>query len=403
MPVFDRDLCLLHEKFDLIDFGLGSLVLYHLVQGRVVSADDFHLGGLTAGLIVNDAVSRHVDAHVSGGFVGIAAVNALKNGIQHRKDFNVPIIVYRGLAVSLQMKGIDHVHIIQVRRGRLIGQIDGVLERDVPDREGLELGVARLDAPQVVMVELGQAGGHFPAARTGSRDDYERARCLYIVVFPITVFADDQGDIGGIALYGIMEIHLYIFLFQFGFELFCAALSGIMSDDYNSYVQSSVEELVPQPQNVHVVCNAEIPSHLVLLDVGGADNYNDLCIIGKLHQHLQLRVGCKAGKHSGGMVIIEKLSSEFQIELVPELNDALFNMLRLHFQILAVVKTDFHCVPRFYKKTDMMDFMCFSSPAEPASSIISPTTLRFHILPQIAPHWNGKIHKIYGAKEHART
>ena len=32
-----------------------------------------------------------------------------------------------------------HVHVVQVRGGGLVGQVDGVLQGDVPDGEGLEL------------------------------------------------------------------------------------------------------------------------------------------------------------------------------------------------------------------------------------------------------------------------
>ena len=47
------------------------------------------------------------------------------------------------LAVGFEVEGVDQVEIADVGRGRLVGDIDGVLEGQVPDREGLELGVAR--------------------------------------------------------------------------------------------------------------------------------------------------------------------------------------------------------------------------------------------------------------------
>ncbi|MPM53669.1 hypothetical protein SDC9_100438 [bioreactor metagenome] len=44
-------------------------------------------------------------------------------------------------------------------------------QRQVPDGECLELGVARAYSALVLMIELGEAGGHFAAAGAGRRDD----------------------------------------------------------------------------------------------------------------------------------------------------------------------------------------------------------------------------------------
>ena len=52
------------------------------------------------------------------------------------------------------MEGVDHVYIVQIRRGGLIGKIHRMIQRDIPDGEGFELGVARLDAPLVFVVYL---------------------------------------------------------------------------------------------------------------------------------------------------------------------------------------------------------------------------------------------------------
>ena len=58
------------------------------------------------------------------------------------------------------MEWVDHVDVIEVCGSRLIGQVDRMLQRQVPDREGLKLGIAGLDAPFVLMIKLGKAGGH---------------------------------------------------------------------------------------------------------------------------------------------------------------------------------------------------------------------------------------------------
>ena len=53
---------------------------------------------------------------------------------------------------------------------------------NVPDGEGLELGVTGLHAALVLVVQLGKAGGHFSAAGAGGRDDHQRALGLDVIV-----------------------------------------------------------------------------------------------------------------------------------------------------------------------------------------------------------------------------
>ena len=58
------------------------------------------------------------------------------------------------------------------------------------------------------------------------------------------------------------------------------------------------------------------------------------------------------------MEIVEQLSAEFQIQLVVKLVDAVADMLRLHFQVLLIVKSNLHGIflPFFHgiclKETD---------------------------------------------------
>ena len=73
----------------------------------------------------------------------------------------------------------------------LVGQVDGMLEGQIPDGEGLELGVARLDPALVLMVELGQTDRHLAAAGAGSRDDHQRALGLDVIVLAVAVIADE--------------------------------------------------------------------------------------------------------------------------------------------------------------------------------------------------------------------
>ena len=107
----DIDICLLHQKLDFVDFIFGAGGFRIFLLCLVISADDFLPGSFTACLIIEDAVACHVDAHVRGGFVRAFPENLLKNRIQYREDFHVPVIVYRSFPIGLQMIGVDHIYV----------------------------------------------------------------------------------------------------------------------------------------------------------------------------------------------------------------------------------------------------------------------------------------------------
>ena len=90
--------------------------------------------------------------------------------------------------------------------GGLIGQVYRVLEGQVPDGERLKLGVAGLNAPLVVMIELGKAGGHLSAAGAGRRHHNQGVAGFNVVVFPQAVVADDMRNIGWVAGNGVVAV-----------------------------------------------------------------------------------------------------------------------------------------------------------------------------------------------------
>ena len=90
------------------------------------------------------------------------------------------------------MERIDQVEILEVRRGRFVGHVHGMLEGQIPDGEGLELRVAGPYSPLVVVVELGQAGGQLTAARARAGDDHEGFLGFDILVRAVPLIADDQ-------------------------------------------------------------------------------------------------------------------------------------------------------------------------------------------------------------------
>ena len=65
---------------------------------------------------------------------------------------------------------------------------------------------------------------------------------------------------------------------------------------------------------------------LVLFDVSRIDGNEDFGLVSHLKEHTELAVRCKAGQDPGGVVVVKKLSSEFQIQLVSEFPNTLFDV-----------------------------------------------------------------------------
>ena len=314
------------KKLDLVGFLLLAGTGDQSIHALVIPADDLLTGCFAADLVIDDAVARHVDAHVRGRLVGTLSDDLFEHDLQHRENLHIPVIVDRGDPVGLQMEGIDHVDIVQIRRGSLVGQIDRVLERQIPDREGLEFRIASPDPPFVFMINLGEAGSHFSAARSRRGDDHQRPGGLDIIIFTIPLIADNQGGIAGIPRDHIMQIDPDAQLFQIFTEGIGIFLPAVLRDADTADIQAAAAELIHQTQHIRIVGDPQIPPHLVLVDVHGTDNDDDLRLVGQLHQHPQLAVRLKTGKNAGCMIIIKKLSSELQIKLVSEMTDPLANV-----------------------------------------------------------------------------
>ena len=145
---------LLHQQFQFEYRVLTTLALLGVAQGGVIAAQDLLTAGVAGGFVINNAVAHHVDAHICGGLVGTLPKDLLKHGNQHREGFHVTVIVDGGLAIGLQMEGIDHIHIAEVGGGSLVSEVHRVVQGQIPDREGLKFGVACLNAPLMLVIEL---------------------------------------------------------------------------------------------------------------------------------------------------------------------------------------------------------------------------------------------------------
>ena len=342
--VVGGDLGLLEQQGYLVDFGFVHGAAGHLAQGGVVATDDFLLGGILTHLVVGDAEAHHVDAHVRGALVGAFAVDAVEDGGEHGEDLHVAVVVDGHLAVGLHVEGVDLVHVVEVGRSGFVGDVDGMLQGEVPHGEGLKLGVSGVHAALVLVVELREAYGHLAAAGTGCGDDDQRLRGLHVVVLAEALVAVDEGDVVGIAFDGVVVVGADAEALQTLAVAVGAALPVVVGDDDGAHFEASVVELRAQAQYIFIISDAQILAHLVALDVYGRDDDDDFGFVGQLGQHAQLGVGQEAGQDAAGVVVVEELAAELQVKFAFELSDALFDVFALDANVFVVVETVFHLV-----------------------------------------------------------
>ena len=238
------------------------------------------------------------------------------------------------------MERVDHVDVVQIHGCRFIRHIDRVLEREVPYREGFKLGVARLDATLLIVVELRQAGCHFSASGTGSGDDHKRFCGFDVIVFAVTVVADNLLYIGGVSLNGIVAVDLDAEVLQPLDKGIRRRLFGVMGDDDAADVNADRSKGVDQAEGIHVVGDAEVAPDLVLFNGDCRHHHNDLGIFLHAEKHFDFGVRAESGQYPGGVVIVKELSSELQIKLAAKAGNALLNLLGLQSDILIVIKAD---------------------------------------------------------------
>ena len=237
------------------------------------------------------------------------------------------------------MVGVNHVYVVEIDGRRLIGNVHGVVQREIPDREGLELGVARADAALVLVVKLAQAGRHFSAAGPRRGDDDERTARFDVVVSAEALVAHDERNVGGVVGNDVVAVDADAELLQTLLEFLRRALGAKMRDDNAANIQPAALERVDETQSVVVIGDAEVAAALAALNVVGRDRNDDLGVVLHLHEHAHLAVRLEAGEHARGMVIVKELAAKLQIQLAAEVFDPLADLLRLHLHVLVVIKS----------------------------------------------------------------
>ena len=237
-----------------------------------ISADDLLLARLAAHVVVHDAIARHVHPHVRGRVIDEFRARDLgEDAPHHGEDLDVAVVVDRHLAVCFQVEIVHLVDIFEVRRRRLVGDVDGMPEGKVPDGEGLELGVSRLHSPLELVIELAEAGGKFAAAGTGRRRDDEGTGGLDVRIGAIALVRDDGVDLVRIALGGTVQIDLDAAIFQLVFVRKRRLLIAEHSDDHAVDVDAHARDVVDHALHFAAVGDAVVGAHLVLLDVARID------------------------------------------------------------------------------------------------------------------------------------
>ena len=268
------------------------------------------------------------------------------------------------------MEGVDGVRVVEVHRGRLVGDVHRVLQRQVPHGERLVLGVAGRDAALMLVVQLRQARGHLARAGAGRRHHHEGARRFHVFVLAVALFADDAVDVVRIAGDRVVQVAFDAQAFQAAAERAGRGLVRVVGDHHAAGGEAHGAEDVHEAQHVLVVGDAQVSADLALLDVVGVDGDDDLHLVGKAFEHADLGVGLEPGQHARGMVVVEQLSAEFQIELAAELVDAVADVLCLKRDVLVVVESDAHekTVPLSWK---MPCRSAATVPRAPLDTIIS--------------------------------
>ena len=205
--------------------------------------------------------------------------------MQDRKDLDIPVVIDGRLPVGLQMERIDHIDIIQIRRSRLVGQVDRMLERDIPDRKRLKFRVARLDPSLVFVIKLGQTGRHLPASGARRRNNDQRPLCFHIIVPSEAVIAYNQRNIRRIAFDQIVPVDLDALLLHPLCKDIRRSLPVIVRQNDAPYIEAPFLKLKHQALYIRVVGNPQISSDLIFFDIRSINNDQNLNLIRQLHKH----------------------------------------------------------------------------------------------------------------------
>ena len=311
--IFGGELGLLHQQANLLHLALALAALGKAVECSVVAADNLVAGSVAAHVLVAHAESNHVHTHIGGRLIRILAVHALEDGIQHREDFDVAIVVHCNLSVSLKVERVNHVHVVKVGCSSFVSHIHRMLQRQVPYGEGLKLGITGFHATLVLVIELTKTHSHLATARTGCRDYNKLTRSLGKVVATETLVGINQLNIVWIPIDGVVIAHLNAHTLEARTIGIGAFLTIVVSDNNIGGIQARFLKLATQAQHIFVVGDAQVATHLVLFDVESANHNYHLSNVAQLHEHSQFAVGVETRQNAACVIIVKQLTSKLEV------------------------------------------------------------------------------------------
>ena len=214
------------------------------------------------------------------------------------------------------MEVVYHVHILKLCGGSLVCSVHRMVQRKIPDRECLELGIGCFYSALMLVVHLRKAGCKLSAAWARAGDYNDRLLGLYIWVCAVALLAYNQIHIGGVPFGELVGIYLHSAVLHGGPECIGRRLP-VVSCNYNCFYRNAPgPEVVDSLHNIGVVGYAEVGPHLLLLYIRSRDAHYDIYRVLHLCKEVHLHIGVKTRQNPGGMEVEKDFAAEFQIELV---------------------------------------------------------------------------------------
>ena len=238
------------------------------------------------------------------------------------------------------MERINHIKVVKVGSCGFICQINRVLKRQIPDREGFKFSISCHNSALMLMIKLRKACCKLAASGPRRRYDNKRLCRFDIFVPAVALIADYERNVVRIPRYRVVQINLYAEISELLFKNICTVLSCVLRHHNAADEKSHSAERVNQADNIVIVCNSEVAAHFVFLNIGGIDCDNDFSAFGKVKQHSDFAVGAEARKHTRRVIIVEKLSAKLKVKLAVELLYSFADAVRLHAQVFVIIKSD---------------------------------------------------------------
>ena len=151
-----------------------------------------------------------------------------------------------------------------------------------------------------------------------------------VFVTPQTLVRNDEIDVIGVALDGIVTRNLDSTGFELALEGVCL-LIGITParNDNVADVQPVFAEHIDVTEDVIFVGDSQVFTHLATLEIQGVDGDDNFGLVSKLGKHDNLVIRGESGKNARGVHVVNELAAKLQVQGSTELLATLRNVFRL--------------------------------------------------------------------------